>query len=433
MVLKIWRSAMRKRLATRIGLIFGLWAAALTLIYSVLVVVLAFSTEDRLMEDLLAEEAASFRRFQEHEAQNWIPSSSRVSLGEDIEDLSDRLPDGFDPTLSGIQEFDGSDGRHYHAMSLEPDDAERSKILILDTSEMRSVTSHLDGYVRFLSLVGLVVLSLTAVISFVVGRRAAKPIRELSELVSSKPLNALPVHFAQNFGEDEVGTLAGALEGSLTQAREALERERTFNHGVSHELRSSLQVAEHAVELIQAGPAEPVDTKVLARLSRAIESMRGASEAFLWLARPDRIDAALESLVINDIVHTARAHMQSAAEVRGVEIVVVGEGGSVIEAPDAVLMVVISNLLRNAIQHSGTGIITITMEGEALQISDEGRGMSIDQIDALNRGDPPDQVRGVGLGLVLCRRLCERFGWTLVFESPGPDLGMTVRLDFNPN
>lgn len=421
---------MRRRLATRIALIFAGWAAALTIIYSVLVVVLAYSTEDRLLEDLLADEAESLRRIETHDAEAWVPASPRVTLGETPEDIRRRLPEGFDPTQEGIQEVDGADGGQYHVMSLDPEQGENSRVLILDTSEMRSVTSHLDGYVRFLAMTGLAVLMLTALVSFVVGRRAAKPIRELSDLVSSKPLNALPEHFADRFGEDEVGTLAGALEGSLAQARDALERERAFNHGLSHELRSSLQVAEHAVELMRSRVGEPVDTNTLGRLTRSVEAMRGASEAFLWLARPDRIDAALEPVVVADTVRQARQRMQTAADVRGVELQLVIDDDPVIHAPEAVLDVVVANLLRNAIQHSGSGRIEVRINTTGVDVCDQGRGMSADQIDALNRGDPPDQVRGVGLGLVLCRRLCERFGWQLSFASDGPGQGMRARLEF---
>jgi signal transduction histidine kinase len=419
---------MRRQFATRIAIIFGLWAAVVAILYSVLFVFLTQSAEDRLMRDLLTTEAASFEQASNHDSDTWQPNSRFVQAGETPADLGIVLPEGFDPDAEGFQEFTDEDGRVLQAVSLDPNDDSRSRIIILDTTEASAMASNVGSYTRYVAFVGLAVLLVTALVSFIVGRGAAQPIEALSALVSARSPDHAPKRFADQFGEGEIGTLAGALEDSLFEARDALDRERAFNHGISHELRSSLQVAEHALELIRLGVDAPPNAEALARLTRAMDSMRGASEAFLWLALPDRT-AELEEPV-GEAVDSAIYRLSGAADKRGVNVNFKIETETELAIPSAVIGVIVENLLRNSIQHSGAEHIHVDLNAEGLTIQDSGRGIAPDKLRAINRGEAPADADGIGLGLVLCRRLCERFGGQLNLHSEGLGHGTKVEWTF---
>ena len=415
-------------MATRIALIFGLWAVALALIYTLLVVAFAQLAEDRLMRELLDEESRNFAQAMSVDDRSWEPSSHFIRSGEIDGKLEITPPEGFDPSISGIQDLTGDDGRQYQAISLEPGDSENTRFLILDREAANAVASGVDEYLNYLALVGLGVMLFTAGISFVVGHGAAKPVAALSNLVRGKSLNNLPDHFAHEFGHGEVRDLADVLETSLANTRDALNRERIFNHGISHELRSSLQSAEHALELIQNKSGEVIDSTVLARLDRSLKAMHGASEAFLWLSRPDLDKADSEPVDTYEIASTVIARFEAIAKARGVIIGLEASSDVNFFGPEAVIDVLISNLLRNAIQHADGGKVEISLSNDQIEIIDNGRGMTDKQISILNLGDVLDDSAGNGIGLVLCRRLCDRFGWSLAFESDGLGQGMTARV-----
>jgi len=437
---------MRKRLATRIAMTFGLWAVVLAVLYGGLVIGLATTTQQRLLEDVLTREAEQLSALESHRQEIWRPANPLVQSAVNLEDLRARLPEGFDPATPGFQELHGENGEEYYAVSMSPQDPSKLRVLFLNISETRSVSRHIDSYVQFLAQVVFGVILLTAGLSFWVGRRIARPITALTDLVAGRPLAALPQKFAHDFGDDEVGALAGVIETSLADARAALEREREFNHGVSHELRSALQVADHAAELIRLNPDLPPNPDVVARLDRALETMRNSAEAFLWLARPldtprgdvgrDEAGDAKNGLEpdeyasIADAIRATMTRQESAAHARGVTLEADIRADAEIAAPAAVAEVVVANLLRNAISHTSAGTIRITLDAQALTIVDEGTGLDSHQLAAIESGRAPDNVDGFGLGLVLCRRLCARFGWDLSLESDGPGLGTTARIRF---
>lgn len=95
--------------------------------------------------------------------------------------------------------------------------------------------------------------------------------------------------------------------------------------------------------------------------------------------------------------------------------------------------VVVANLLRNACQFTDAGQVEVRVGGGRVVIKDTGIGMSA---EALSRIYEPffradrNQGQGVGLGLPIVRRLCERCGWRIELES-SEGQGTTATLVYN--
>ena len=251
----------------------------LVLVYSAACILLAYTTEDRLLEDVLLAHAAAYRSAVA-EDQTYRLSLDWIAVvdGPDAEAL---IPNGFSWTSDRIQEFDGRDGAHYHGMVLNTAAGSFSPAIVLETSRTRSVTSELDGYLRILAQFGAILLLCSLVVSWLAGWTAARPITRLAKLVRATPSDKMPDDFAQSFGSGEVGQLANVIETSLRRSREALARERAFNEGISHEWRSWLQIAQQAAELLPA-EREPAAHD---RLMRSLDSMGEASQALLVASR----------------------------------------------------------------------------------------------------------------------------------------------------
>jgi signal transduction histidine kinase len=83
--------------------------------------------------------------------------------------------------------------------------------------------------------------------------------------------------------------------------------------------------------------------------------------------------------------------------------------------PAGVLNIVLSNLIGNAFAHAQDGTIAITTNNGRLQISN--RAACVDSVTAQRLRDEPYAKRegsaGFGLGLVIVKRLSERFGLDL--------------------
>jgi signal transduction histidine kinase len=367
---------MNKSLARRISIIFGLWGAVLVLVYSAACILLAYTTEDRLLEDVLLAHAAAYRSAVA-EDQTYRLSLDWIAVvdGPDAEAL---IPNGFSWTSDRIQEFDGRDGAHYHGMVLNTAAGSFSPAIVLETSRTRSVTSELDGYLRILAQFGAILLLCSLVVSWLAGWTAARPITRLAKLVRATPSDKMPDDFAQSFGSGEVGQLANVIETSLR---------------------------------------------------RSLDSMGEASQAFLWLADPAR-DASSQTEDARFAVQQAAERLKSAASARGAKIKFENLAPLAGQTPTAVLGVLTTNLVRNAIQHSGASQVSVALSREALVVSDNGCGLPPERRAAINRHEPPVSADGVGLGLILCQRLCERFAWQLRLDGNGPDPGLSATITF---
>jgi signal transduction histidine kinase len=102
-----------------------------------------------------------------------------------------------------------------------------------------------------------------------------------------------------------------------------------------------------------------------------------------------------------------------------------------LHAPPRVMHVVIANLLRNACNYTDQGRIEVIVETDCVQVRDTGIGMGRESLqrafEAFYRADE-SRPQGIGLGLSIVSRLCERFGWKVELDStPGQGTTATVR------
>jgi signal transduction histidine kinase len=110
----------------------------------------------------------------------------------------------------------------------------------------------------------------------------------------------------------------------------------------------------------------------------------------------------------------------------------------VIRTDAQVLQVILHNLLSNAMKFTASGRIVIrsasTPDGYMLEVEDNGRGMSPDQLDAvrtgaLNRLEMPidDLAAGTGIGLSLVAELVDALGGRWTIDSAA-GRGVVVRI-----
>jgi len=416
---------MSKRFSTRVALIFAGWATALAVIFAVMFLGITQLAQQQLLADILAEDARRFIRADRHQEDAFIPSSSRSEV-TDLEALSGgKLPEGFDPANPEPQEFVLDDGREIAAVSLDADGEGPGRILMLDTTEMNSVSARIDRHFGQIAITLVLVIILTAGISFLAAHHISRPIKRLSGIVEDSPEGAPTPGFSSTFAPDELGAVAGALDASLAATRDALERERTFNLGLSHELRSSLQAAEQALELSRPqleGSAQ------LARLTRSLATMRQASEAVLWLSRPAEKAETFDPLDICEVMHDVTAALHGEARARHIEFDIQCETQPGPCLPRSVLGVILNNIARNAVRHSGGGVVQLIARQRQIMVCDDGSGFPENELERIQHGGALDGSGGSGLGLLLCRRLAERFGMSLTVDNHGT--GARVQISF---
>ena len=277
---------------------------------------------------------------------------------------------------------------------------------------------------------GIAVL-LSIVIGFINARRLISPGRRLiDKLLRSDPDN-LPVDFAKEFGKDELGSLAKALEKSMQLIRAFIEREKQFTRDASHELRTPVTVIKGAVELLQQLPEikNGSGKRPLERIERSVSDMEILIEVLLIRAREAASVNSSTACNVKKVAEAVVYESRYLLEGRDVDLTIEAPFAPEIKASEHELKMLLSNIVRNAINYTHNGSVTVTVSEDAIEISDTGIGIDSELLDSVT--DPyvkGEQSNGYGIGLSIVTRICDKYGWKLDITSNSG--GTTFRILF---
>ena len=148
--------------------------------------------------------------------------------------------------------------------------------------------------------------------------------------------------------------------------------------------------------------------------------MEAVIDAFLLLAREVDVEPQSELFDVGEVVRYEAANAEELLQGKPVQLRVVVEGNPMLMAPPRVMHVVVANLLRNACLYTDVGEVEVRVTPGQVVVRDTGIGMSRDAVarifEPFYRAEGGRQ-QGVGLGLPIVRRLCERCGWRIELDS----------------
>ncbi|MEM7482845.1 MAG: HAMP domain-containing sensor histidine kinase [Acidobacteriota bacterium] len=274
-------------------------------------------------------------------------------------------------------------------------------------------------------LAGLVTTVLAGgLLGWLLARRLVAPIERLE-----KRLAAGQSPYAWGLPADEIGALARALDEAHERTQRARRRERLFLREASHELRTPVTVIQGVCDLLaDEDPADdPRFTDRLGRIARSVRRMNATIQSLLWMAREESRRSAQDGLPIatqlTDLIEEFRLLLPP-----GVELVATPPHHDRPFRDSTLLMVALSNLIRNAIEHTESGEIQVAIEGRWARVADSGRGIDSELLQRLN---DPDAPAGGGLGLPIVHRICRRCGWRFELSSE-VGRGTAGRIQFAP-
>jgi signal transduction histidine kinase len=286
--------------------------------------------------------------------------------------------------------------------------------LLLDTAHVEALE---DSVVTVAVLVGLLALGLSAVIGFALSRAVMRPVTELASDVSRLDPSRRHERLGNRFSNREVGVIAAAFDDYMERLDRVLEREQAFTEDASHELRTPLAIIASAAELLLEEPAlSQAGRERILRIRRATTQMQSLIEALLFLARGES-DGAAQPCALDQIVREAVEVVATGAAVKSLQLNVQIEPVLVAGAP-AMVSCVVNNLLLNAVNFTQEGFIDVKLTQTELTVRDTGIGIPPQDLSRIfERRYRGAQSRGLGLGLYLVSRICQRLGWTIQTSS----------------
>lgn len=329
-----------------------------------------------------------------------------------VEGLGEPPPPEMANLPPGLHDELAVDGRVVVAMVRIVDG--RRVLLALDITEFEQAEREQLLVLALSSLVVVVLLGLAGAWGV---SRMMGPLRELASRISQlRPDRSGQSVAVGDRASAELAVIASALNLYLDRHDRFVERERAFIHSASHELRTPMAVIAGASELaLEAGMSASARTQVQ-RIQRTVRNIEELISTLLVLAKdPDNLVRSSDLIALDELLPEIVDAHRHLCEDKELELKVYLQGKCEVIAPITIVHVAVGNLLRNAIENSDSGTITLVLRPDAtVVIEDPGHGMSPEQVAALfGRGARARGRSGGGIGLDLVARLCAHLGWKL--------------------
>lgn len=293
--------------------------------------------------------------------------------------------------------------------------------------------SIMEGRMDMVQLVLLGVAGFMLIVSFFVARAGAqylvRPFKKLTlDVSNTAPSPSLSMRqIATDYRDQEFCDIANAFNRFLSELEAHIEREKSFVKLASHELRTPLSVMSGALNVLeQRQSLAAADQKTLARIRRAMQTMRDDTDVLLELARSEATESDVKTIDVVGFAQNAVEELERGhpGQARRVDIYKDSPGLEVIAQP-ALVRMLLRNLLQNALRHTH-GKVEVRLTRRSLSVRDFGSGLPAHIAEGLKpQGSASHKATSVGqfsnttFGLLIVRLVCEKLGWCL--EIPQSD------------
>ncbi len=376
---------------------------------------------DIVKEDLITAEFN--RKFPELMVDYNQGQNPQIELGTQFYSGTENLPYYLHDLEPGFNEVK-SEESSFHVMMRQ--DKEEPFYLV---QEQTTLEQHED----ILEITVVAGFFLCVIASMILGimmsRKVIAPVRRLTQQVHNREkllIGAPPL--SSGYINDEVGHLAQAFDRTISMLQQSLLRETLFTSDVSHELRTPLMVIKSSCDLlVEKDQLDHFSRQRINTISKAAREIQELVDAFLTLARGNETEQ--EHAPLSSIIQKELKEWQKQSDAKGISCTLEDrttgseDPGELFPVP--MLRTVLNNLIRNAIHHTKEGEITLVVSSEGFEVCDTGPGISSSEKQSIfkpfYRGDAENRNRhGMGLGLSLVQRICEREQWEITVSDNKP-------------
>ncbi len=294
----------------------------------------------------------------------------------------------------------------------------------LDTGVLyyaKNITAFEDReylFQKVLLAVIILMILLSAILSYISSQRIVKPWRQLSNDISAVPVGKDMPLIQTPYVEAELYTIASNFNQFLAELNAYVTRENTLLGLASHELRTPIAVMAGALDIIESRQQlSERDQITLARVRQACNEMQMNVETILKLARKEEGATQNEIFYLDDVLAQVQEDLSLSF---GNERVTLTMRQQKVKLLSDVFLskMLVRNLLQNALQHT-KGAVRIQLYDTYFDVEDEGVGLTQAQ-QAILQGQAKEIGGSHGFGLYIVTMVSERLGWSMEIERLEP-------------
>ncbi|CAM4129288.1 HAMP domain-containing sensor histidine kinase [Psychrobacter arenosus] len=256
------------------------------------------------------------------------------------------------PKGISTQRIDDHTWRVYRLNSLDVNDDIDRAIIVRQRTEFRDDLAQSSAWQSFLPLTLAMVL-LTLLLPFIMWRMF-KPVRQLHQEINARQESDLAPLASDNL-PTELLPLVASLNRLLALAKTHIERQQRFIADAAHELRSPLTATSLQLQRLQRLPHDETMAAGLDKLALRLKRNQQLVEQLLTLARAGNVNSVNEPVDIRPITEQAVGLLVPIADHQQIDLSVELQTDGQVNADATSLLLLIKNLLQNAIVYTPAG------------------------------------------------------------------------------
>lgn len=412
-----------------------------TLVQGGLAVLSMHEQEDDLVDDLVLTEARRLGQRIERSGPGVLAGEEALLLPDNYEawwaganavPLPSSLPASLAPLADGPHRMEEGDAE-YHVMVMP---VAQGRLFMRYNAKRNEAKVH-DFSMQVLVL-AVLFIALAAWIARHVAGILVAPLARMTQLLDDwAPASGGDSPAASN----EEDRLLDAFRRVQARWERGLTRESEQLADLRHEIRTPLAALRTDLEMLQAAASGfSQDEAVRQRLTRslvAVDAVAGTLQTVHRQAAPP--STAPVAVPLADCVDDAWTSLGDLPAAHGLTLANEVNRAVQAQADRHALMTILRNLMRNAAEHAAPARCTVTQEGEALVVEDDGPGIPADELPFVferyyrgrladaplvpHAGDTVGDAVGDyerGLGLAIARQVAQLQGWRLTVGAALP-------------
>ncbi len=343
-------------------------------------------------------------------------------LGDSFAWSSNSEIDNFphDPNYSGFGDtnVDGIQWRYFQLPLPKELMATNEYIIVAEKESIRDEMIH--ELALSTALPQLVLIPLLAIVMVFLIDKHFKPISELKFAIAQRNVNKLDSIYVAS-PTQELSPLVSALNGLLSELDQAWQREKRFTRMAAHELKTPLTILRLNAENALNSENKEQLTEDLNNILKGIDRTDRMIQQLLTLAKVESIqEMHFNKLDLTKLSQSVIAERAPLALRNNQEFIFEADEISA-HGDEALLRVLLTNLVDNAIRYSGDGsqiIVRIEEEATAVKlfVSDSGKALTAEtrekMFDNFYRANT-EKGDGAGLGMSITRDIAKLHGGSL--------------------
>ncbi|MAD88487.1 MAG: hypothetical protein CMK64_02185 [Pseudoalteromonas sp.] len=398
-----------KSLSSSISRVIITTVLSISLIYSLLIILYAWTIEDNIFNRLVNDEATYITKQFKRSGEVLPPKADYMYLVENFTDLPIEIQKEYPSNPSKV-EYQTRSGKTLHMTTIKI--GGQQLFLLADVEQFEVSKDNMPNLLVWLLVIACIISVIALLISLLTAKKITRPLKTLASQVNTKNADNIEPDV---FPENEIGLLALNTKNAFTQLNSALDRERVFTKDISHEIRTPVAIIQNVL-------SESKEEKIITEnnfdtVAKAVANINQITSILLALARSEssqtevvNLTAELESLIIKQfdfLLAQADKHL---------ELTLNFDGDVKVTCNQNLVNILMLNLLSNMVRHASGANAFITLNKRQLIFENHTQQNTINS--PLASGVKGKQSEGLGHGLNLIQRICEQSNWQLSIEQP---------------